>query len=110
MRGQRRRLYIFGLAGNRALHRPAYEVADDLRVRRAESGAGRMGGFAGFPYAAYSWSRQRRAVARLEATARGFDARCIVTSLAVEARHLYEAVYCTRGQAQNLIKLHKTQL
>ena len=41
---------------------------------------------------------------------RGFDARYIVTSLGGEPRHLYEAVYCARGQAENLIKLHKGQL
>ena len=111
--------YIFGLAGNRALHALAYEVADDLKVRRAEAGADRMRTFADFAYAARSWrgtragrtmSRERRVVARLEATARGFDARYIVTSLAGEARHLYEDIYCARGQAENLIKLHKGQL
>ena len=49
-------------------------------------------------------------VARLEATARGFDARYIVTSLEGPPRHLYEGIYCTRGQAENLIKQHKVQL
>ena len=102
--------YIFGLAGNRALHALAYKVADDLKVRRAEAGADRMRSFAAFAYAARSWNRERRVVARLEATARGFDARYIVTSLAGEARHLYEDIYCARGQAGNLIKLHKVQL
>ena len=53
---------------------------------------------------------RRRVIARLEATARGFDARFIVTSLSGEARRLYEESYCARGQAENLIKLHKTQL
>ena len=102
--------YIFGLAGNRALHRLAYDVADDLKVRRAEAGADRMRGFASFDYAAGSWRRKRRVVARLEATTRGFDARYIVTSLTGGPRHLYEGVYCARGQAENLIKLHKGQL
>ena len=102
--------YIFGLAGNRVLHALAYDVADDLKVRRAEAGADRMRTFAAFAYAARSWSRKRRVIARLEATARGFDARYIVTSLSGEARHLYEEVYCARGQAENLIKLHKGQL
>ena len=102
--------YIFGLAGNPVLHRLAYDVADDLKVRRAEAGADKMRAFAAFPYSARSWRRERRVVARLEATARGFDARHIVTSLAGEARHLYEDVYCARGQAENLIKLHKGQL
>ena len=102
--------YIFGLAGNPVLHRFAYGVADDLKVRRAEAGADRMRGFAEFAYAARSWSRQRRVVARLEATIRGFDARYIVTSLGGDVRHLYEDIYCARGQAENLIKLHKVQL
>ena len=107
--------YIFGLAGNSVLHRLSYEVADDLRGRRAEAGAGRMRGFAAFAYAARSWGRQRRVVARLEASARGFDARYIVTSLGGDARHPYEDIYCediycARGQAENLIKLHKGQL
>ena len=55
-------------------------------------------------------SHERRVVARLEATARGFDARYIVTSLGGDAGHLYEDIYCARGQAENLIKLHKGQL
>ena len=102
--------YIFGLAGNAVLRDVAYDVGDDLKVRRAEAGADRARGFASFHYAARSWNRERRVVARLEATARGFDARYIVTSLAGEPRHLYEALYCARGQAENLIKLHKVQL
>ena len=102
--------YIFGLPRNRVLHAHAYEVADDLKVRRAEAGADRKRGFAAFAYAARSWGRERWVVARLEATARGFDARYIVTSLGGDARHLCEAVYCARGQAENLIKLHKGQL
>ena len=73
--------YIFGLAGNAVLHRLAYETADDLKVRRAVAAAERMRGFASFDYAARSWNREPRVVARLEATPRGFDARYIVTSL-----------------------------
>ena len=79
-------------------------------MRRAEAGAEKMRSFAVFDYAAGSWNRERRVVARLEATARGFDARYIVTSLGGDARHLYEDIYCARGQAENLIKLHKGQL
>ena len=47
--------YIFGLAGNPVLHRFAYGVADDLKVRRAEAGAEKMRSFAAFDYAAGSW-------------------------------------------------------
>ena len=38
------------------------------------------------------------------------DIRYIVTNCAGDARHLYENVYCQRGQMENLIKLHKAQL
>ena len=97
-------------SGNRALGALACEVADDVRVRRAEAGAGKMRDFAAFAYAARSWRRERRIVARLEASTRGFDARYVVTSLKGAPRHLYEDVYCARGQAENLIKMHKGQL
>ncbi len=102
--------YIFGLAGNRRLDALAAAVADDLKVRRAEAGAEKMRSFTAVAYAAKSWQRERHVVARLEATTRGFDARYVVTSLKGEARHLYEDAYCIRGQAENLIKLHKVQL
>src|SRR5450755_2420724 len=38
------------------------------------------------------------------------DIRYVVTSLKGTAQHLYEDVYCQRGQMENLIKLHKAQL
>src|ERR1700747_3138182 len=38
------------------------------------------------------------------------DMRYVVTSLKGAAQHLYENVYCQRGQMENLIKLHKAQL
>ena len=88
--------YIFGLAGNAALHRLAYGVADDLKVRRAEAGADRMRGFASFDYATRSWRRERRVVARLEATTRGFDARYIVTSLEGSGRWNARFASCAR--------------
>ena len=38
------------------------------------------------------------------------DIRYVVTSLEGSPEHIYESVYCRRGQMENLIKLHKTQL
>jgi hypothetical protein len=102
--------FIFGLAGNVALDRLCREAADDLCVRRAEASAETMRDFTSFPYQAKSWDKPRKVVARIEATAQGLDIRYIVTSMPGRAQDLYEAVYCERGQAENLIKLHKTQL
>jgi hypothetical protein len=102
--------YLFGLAGNDVLHAKIRTVADDLCVRRTEHQQVKRPTWTEFPYAAKTWRRPRRVVARLEATTQGFDARYVVTTLDGSAKHLYEAVYCTRGQAENFIKLHKTQL
>ena len=52
--------YIFGLAGNHALAALAHEVADDLKVRRAEAGADKMRSVAAFLYASRSWGGERR--------------------------------------------------
>ena len=101
------------------LDRLVEPVADDIRVRRAESQAEVLRGFAETRYAAKSWKQERRVVARIEASAshgddmlrRGIDIRYIVTSVrGHDPEHLYETVYCARGQAENLIKQHKAQL
>jgi DDE family transposase len=53
----------------------------------------------------------RRDVARIEATEQGLDIRYVVTSLRIgPAEWIYDSLYCARGQAENLIKLHKSQL
>ena len=58
-----------------------------------------------------SWKRQRRVVARIEATRLGLDIRYVVTSVTTgTAEWVYADFYCARGQAENLIKLHKAQL
>ena len=62
-------------------------------------------------HAAGSWHRERRVVARIEATEHGLDIRYVVTSLGIgSAQWIYDSLYCQRGQAENLIKLHKSQL
>ena len=115
--------YIFGLAGNAALDALVAETADNLRFHHAKSSETKLRTYASFTYQASSWDRPRKVVARLECslqpdgqegTATGMrqevDIRYIVTSLEGTAQHLYEDVYCQRGQMENLIKLHKAQL
>ncbi len=103
--------YIFGLPGNAVLRRLLDEAADDVRVRRAEAQAPVLRRYAEIRYGAKSWSCKRRVSARIEATTMGLDIRCVVTNLrAGSAEWLYDTLYCARGQAENLIKLHKGQL
>src|SRR5205823_6822322 len=45
------------------------------------------------------------------ASTQGLDIRYVVTNLeSGSAEWLYDTLYCARGQAENLIKLHKSQL
>jgi hypothetical protein len=61
--------------------------------------------------AAKSWKGERRVSARIEAGCNGLDIRYVVTNIRRgTAEWLYDTLYCERGQAENLIKLHKSQL
>ena len=103
--------YLFGVTGAPALHAAVEHIADPIRVQRAETGASAVRGFAETRYAAKSWKHERRVVARIEATPMGLDIRYVVTSLqAPSPEEVYATLYCARGQAENLIKLHKAQL
>ena len=103
--------YIFGLTGNKPLARKVDEVSDAVRTERALGNKAVVRGFAETTHCAGSWDRERRVVARIEATEQGLDIRYLVTSLRIgSAEWLYDSLYCARGQAENLIKLHKSQL
>ncbi len=115
--------YIFGLAGNAALDALVAETADNLRFHHAKSSAPKLRTYASFTYQAGSWKQPRKVAARLECSLQPdsgetamtgmrqeVDIRYVVTSLKGSAQHLYETVYCQRGQMENLIKLHKAQL
>jgi hypothetical protein len=115
--------YIFGLPGNAPLDAMVAKTADNLRFHHARSSQAKLRTFASFTYQASSWKRPRKVVARLECslqpdeggtTSTGMrqevDIRYVVTSLKGSAQHLYENVYCQRGQMENMIKLHKAQL
>jgi hypothetical protein len=104
--------YIFGLAGNVALDAMMAEIADNLRFHHAMSRKAKLRTFASFMYQAKSWRRPRKVVARLECSLQPIagetgmcqevDIRYVVTSLEGTAQHLYENVYCQRGQMDSV--------
>ncbi len=115
--------YIFGFAGNSVLESMVAEASDHLRFWHALSDAPKSRLYKVLEYKAGSWSTPRRVIARIEASLhpdptpadpqgmrQEIDVRYVVTSLEGDAERLYEGVYCQRGQAENLIKLHKAQL
>ena len=103
--------YILGLAGTKPLAKKVDGEADAIRTERAVLGQDVVRGFAETKHRAGSWTRSRRVVARIEATRLGCDHRYVVTNMKTGTDEwLYDSLYCRRGQAENLIKLHKSQL
>jgi len=109
--------WLFGLAPNVALRRhvTALEKSTAERFKEAKAGVapnrGKVRRFMQFYDAAESWSRVERIIARVEAGSEGTDTRFIVTNLeGGRAKHLYERLYCARGQAENHIKSWKNHL
>jgi len=105
--------YVFGLPTNAALRADPVIVAaaDACAVKRAQRQYPVLRNYAETRYGAKSWKCRRRVVARIEASTLGMDIRYVVTSLQDgSAEHIYDTLYCARGQAENLIKRHKSQL
>jgi hypothetical protein len=100
--------YIFGLAGNKVLLKQVAGLAEDAAMSRVAGEGEKVRRYGDFRYAAGTWEAERRVIARVEASDRGTDSRFIVTNVAGAPRWLYEAVYCARGRAENLVKAHKT--
>jgi hypothetical protein len=99
--------YLFGLARNRRL---VAELGAELVEAASESGATGKSArrFKDFRWATLeSWTRERRVVGKAEWTQGEANPRFVVTSLKrdeVAGRHLYEVLYCARGEMENRIK------
>jgi hypothetical protein len=109
--------YVFGLAKNDRL---VALIPDELTEAAAQCAATGVAArvFAERTYQTReSWSRARRVVAKAEHLAAGEDGksnpRFVVTSLpvaAIDARALYEDLYCARGEMENRIKEQQLML
>jgi hypothetical protein len=103
--------YVFGLSGNDVLRDQVFARTDEARVRRAPGDLDRVRDYTETRYGAKSWSQPRRVVARIEASRKSLDTRYVVTSIPHgTAQWLYDSLYRARGQAENRIKWHKSQL
>ena len=99
--------FVFGLARNARL---VEELAIDLAWAEEEATCtGRPARrFRDFRWSTLdSWSRRRRVIGKAEWTRGAANPRFIVTSLCsaeIDARSLYERIYCARGEMENRIK------
>jgi hypothetical protein len=99
--------FLFGLARNRRL---TAEIKAELEAAADESRAtGKPARrFKDFMWSTRnSWNCRRRVVGKAEVTQGDPNPRFVVTSLSrdeVAAQHLYEKIYCARGEMENRIK------
>jgi hypothetical protein len=99
--------YVFGLARNQRLEA---EIAPEMQAARVEAETKRKPArrFKDFIWSTLdSWAHARRVVGKAEWTTGEANPRFIVTSLKrteVDARRLYEIIYCARGEMENRIK------
>src|SRR3954447_6062884 len=95
--------YIIGLARNprlEALGAPLMAEAQQAYAAAPQ----KQRRFAWIEYAAQTWDRERRVIAKAEYSAQGTNPRFVVTSLPGDPEELYDRVYCARGEMENRIK------
>ncbi len=95
--------YIIGLAKNKRLNRLTASLQDEAAACFAATGH-KVRWFTDFQYAARSWDRARRVIAKIEYSNHGVNPRYVVTNLEGDAKQLYDKLYCARGDMENRIK------
>jgi hypothetical protein len=100
--------YVVAMAGNAVLDRLAEPAMRRARALSAKSGQTEHL-YTECRYAAGSWGIKRRViikaeVVRLEGRQPRDNARYVVTNLSAGPKHIYEKVYCQRGEIENRIK------
>ena len=95
--------YLVGLAKNSRLLAFAAESMQSAAAQFESTGE-KQRHFGWLDYAAGTWDRARRVIAKAEYSAQGANPRFVVTSLAGDAQVLYDEVYCARGEMENRIK------
>lgn len=105
--------YVLGLARNDRLRARIHKAMEKARRKHMRSGKSSRS-FESFSWRTLrSWSRKRRVVAKAEYLALGENPRYVVTSLPgreINARELYEDLYCARGDMENRIKEQQLHL
>jgi len=101
--------YLLGLAKNQRL-----KAISQPFMRQAEADYERTGEkqrqFHEIRYGAHTWDGKRRVIVKAERLVQGPNLRFIVTNLGGDGQHLYDKVYCQRGEMENRIKEQQLDL
>jgi len=101
--------YIVGVAKNKRLNALSRNLQDQAETQFNQFGK-KQRLFAEFRYAACSWSRERRIIAKAEQTGKGPNPRYLVTNIPGDPQQLYDKLYCARGDMENRIKEQQLDL
>ncbi|HLN48170.1 MAG: IS1380 family transposase [Steroidobacteraceae bacterium] len=100
--------YVVGMAKNKVLERRAARLMGTARRVSRETGE-TAHLYGECRYAAGTWPERRRVIIKAEVVRHPGrepkdNPRFVVTNLKASPRHLYEAIYCARGDIENRIK------
>jgi Transposase DDE domain group 1 len=95
--------YVIGLARNARLQAQVQYAQLMLQDEYRRMGV-KQRWVSQFDYAAKTWPHERRVVTRLEWGPQGPNPRFVVTNLEHAPEHVYDDIYCQRGEAENRIK------
>ena len=100
--------YVIAMARNKVLKRRAARLMGTARRLSRQSGSTEHV-YGECRYAAGSWPERRRVIIKAEVVRHPGrepkdNPRFVVTNLPHSPRHLYEAIYCARGDVENRIK------
>ncbi|MGB5103401.1 MAG: transposase, partial [Steroidobacteraceae bacterium] len=100
--------YVVAMANNKVLERRAARLMGTARRLSRERGE-TAHVYGEREYAAGTWPQRRRVIIRAEVVRHPGrepkdNPRFVVTNLQASPRHLYEAIYCARGDVENRIK------
>ena len=101
--------YIVGLAKNSRVQAEAADLMEEARAAFMATGE-KQRLFADLVYAAGTWDKPRRVIAKAEHGDLGSNPRFVVTNLDGVAQTLYDDVYCARGEMENRIKEQQLDL
>jgi len=95
--------YIIGIAKNKRLQETASSLINKAK-KHFENTREKQRMFGWIRYGAKSWGGEKRVIVKAEHGAKGANPRFVVCSLSGEALHLYDDLYCARGDMENRIK------
>jgi hypothetical protein len=95
--------YVIGLARNCRLQELGSALMAQAEAAYADTQI-KQRRFGWIDYAAATWDKERRVIAKAEVTEKGSNPRFVITNLEGDAQQIYHQVYCARGEMENRIK------